>query len=374
MAPFPIGNVSTLRYSSYLKALVDKKHYGFILIYTPTSMAVENKERSGCIDGLFFQYSTRITWRRKNILIKLYYLIVGLFSSVKYIKKNGINALILYGENSYFVNAFYWIVCRMFSIKYFGDRSEYPSMKIRKSNFLLSLYSLKIKLFDGMIIMTRELVDFYSRYSSKEKFTFLLPMTIDVHRFANVNRTFQNPYIAVVFGTHNRDGLLESILSYEKYINEKGGTFDLVLIGNYSKMPNKNELDEAMSNFGISNRITIRGVVPIYEIPSILSNASCLLTTPNMYISGGFPTKLGEYMLSGTPIVATIAGELLDYVVNGEDMLMSNPGDIDSIAEDLLFVEKNEDRVSQMAVKAKVKASTVFCADSYVDDLISFLS
>ena len=344
MAPFPKGNVSTVRYTSYLKSLVKEKCYTFVLIYCPTRMAAHINNRFGIYEGINYQYATKPTWGKYyNILIKGLYLIIGLLSSIK-------------------------------DIKYIGDRSEYPNIQVRNSKFRMFFFKIQMSLFDGLIIMTKELVQFYKKCSKKENYIFLLPMTIDRHRFDSAKiKPQQQPYIAVVFGIHNRDGLYESLMSYSLYCKEYGGKYDMVLIGDYDNMPNKEILDLVINDDSLKNRIQVLGKVDIDEVPQILINASCLLTTPNSYISGGFPTKLGEYMLSGVPVVATNAGEISDYVEDRNEVILVPVGDIDSIAEQILFVEQHPSEVKIMAENAKRKVCTTFSADTYVNNLIRFL-
>ena len=198
-------------------------------------------------------------------------------------------------------------------------------------------------------------------------------MTIDCHRFDNISKPeIEYEYIAVVFGVHNRDGLLESIKSYNRY-RELGGTYHLLLIGNYEGMPNKSVLDKEMGNSIYKECIHICGLLPNDKLPGILAGASCLMTTPNSYPSGGFPTKFGEYMLSGVPIVATIAGCLLKYVAADTEVKFSKPMDIESIATNLLYVENHKQESHEMAMRAKAKAKTVFNAETYIPNLLKFL-
>lgn len=373
-APFPIGNVSTMRIISYLKSLSSIGIFTYVLIYCPTRMAAHIHESSGCFGNIHYQYATDITWKRYNIIFKIWYTLKGLFKSIEYLNTNKISTVILYGDNLFIVNLFYWLYARIFRKRFIGDRSELPSVQTRNSKFRLTIYGLKQRMFDGMIVMTKQLVSFYSQYSTKNDFIFFLPMTVDPCRFDNLKEQNQNdPYIAVVFGTHNRDGLLESLKSFDLYC-QKGGTYSLKLIGDYNNMPNKLELDQFINSSVYRSRINIIGKQSNDKVPYLLFNASILMTTPNYYVSGGFPTKLGEYMLSGVPIVATEVGELLDYVIPNKDMIICKPRDFDSISSALFCLERDHQFADELASNAKKKAKAVFCADSYVKDLAIFLN
>jgi len=372
--PFPIGNVSTLRYSSYMMALAKVGCFSKIYIYTPSRTAKPNKVISGTHKGVHFDYTAgKISLKKRNFISMYYYLIKGLIKSWKKICDDNINCLILYGENRWIVNLFYKSLCVLKHIKFYGDRSEYPSSAIMKSPIRKKLYSMKISWFDGMILMTDALNSFYSNLLIEKKSTFLLPMTIDPSRFNNVLKQIVNQqYIAVVFGTHNRDGIDDSIIAYNKY-REKGGNFNLHLIGDYNNMPNKPVLDNIIKNSKFYKDIIICGSVQNNLVPQILANASCLLTTPLEYSSGGFPTKVGEYMLSMTPIVATSAGDLLKFIQPDKEALFAPPHDIDKIADLLLFIENHPNEAHIMATNAREKVLRVFNADTYIGDLIKFL-
>lgn len=372
-APFPVGNVSTMRYSSYLKAMCKAGVYSYVLIYCPTKMAAHIKKTSGIYDNIEFQYATLITWDKYNIINKVYYLCKGLINSIRYLNSKDVTTLILYGDNPLIVTFFYWIYTRITGKRFIGDRSELPTVKERNSKLRMLFYGIKQRMFDGMIIMTKQLMNFYSRYSKNSNFLFFLPMTIDPARFIGIEKMEQNTsYIAVVFGTHNRDGLLESLKAFDLYCM-KGGQYDIKLIGDYENMPNKVELDAYIKASTFKERIHILGKLPNDCVPTILYNASILLTTPNTYVSGGFPTKLGEYMLSGVPVVATKVGELLDYIEPNVDMLMSNPRDYEGISNNLLVLERDASLANKLSINARNKAQKVFCANSYINTLSSFL-
>lgn len=374
--PFPIGNVATMRYSSYMQALAGVVSLAKVYIFSPSRTAKPNKSISGVHNGVHYEYTSgKIYLENRNFFSMAYFLIVGLLRCWRSINNDGINALILYGENPWLVNAFFKILCSVKRIGFYADRSEYPDVAVRKSVIRQWWYRYKIKWFDGMILMTDELKCFYTKWMKKEAKAFLLPMTIDCTRFDKVksSKDLKDKFIAVVFGTHNRDGLLESLKAYKRY-RQLGGTYSLHLIGNYMGMPNKEDLDVLTQDPAVSDYIQICGLIQNDQIPQKLTEASCLMTTPNSYPSGGFPTKVGEYMLSGVPVVATSAGVLLKYIEPEKEMLFSDPGDIQAIAENLLRIEKDPLLGASIAEQARNKVVNVFNADVYLNKLCDFLS
>lgn len=373
MAPVPVGNVSTLRFMSYLEALAKKGIFAKVIVYTPTNMAKNININCGEFRGVEYEYATKVTWpKNSNFLIKVFYFLKGLITSAKLIKNAKSNIILLYGDNPSVVNFFLWGLSKVLKCSFIGDRSEYPSIDVRQSKIRLLNYNIKNSLFDGMIVMTKQLDSFYKKLIKKNNPTFLMPMTTDIHRFDNVVKISNaNLYIAVVFGTHNRDGLYESLKAYFEY-RKQGGTFSLKLIGDFEGMPNKKSLNGLISDS--CYEVSILGQLPIDEVPEILYNASCLLTTPNYYVSGGFPTKLGEYMLSGVPVVATNVGELSDFVTDKEDIIFAEAGNIKDIASKLKWVEQHKSEALTIADNAKKTANARFSAESYVAGLIAYLS
>ena len=373
IAPFPKGNVTTIRYSSYLRALHREGVYTKVYIYAPTRMAKHISTRTGNYEGIDYEYTTKPFLEKYSLIRQLNQTAIGIIQLLKSLKKDGINVLILNEEQPWILTFILYLYCLLNRILFIGEKTEYPPLSVRHNKFREWLYSFKIRMYDSMILITKELQKYFSVFLNHKTKTFLLPVTIDMNRYATVNSIdYSTPYIATVFGVHNRDGLEESLLSYSNYL-ENGGSFDLWLIGDYNSMPNKSKLDSIIKSNCLEKRVRICGKVDILSVPSFLKSAKCLLTTPNFYISGGFPTKLGEYMLSGVPIVATDAGEIKDYVEDGKDIFLSKPGDIKDITNKLLYIEHNEGAALNVANAAEIKARHIFNAQTYAKPLIDFL-
>ncbi len=378
MAPFPKGNVSTIRFSSYLRLVAEAGADVHIFIVSPTKMAAVNHSVEGVHDNMHYKYMTRITWRNNanpNIVVKLAYYVCGIFKSMHYLRKYKINCIILYHQDTFAYLA-YWLFCKIFAVAYLTDKSELPYGYYKMSSMRQKFHRWQLKVFDGFIVMTKALEKFYAGVKAKSATTFFLPMTINQDRYMNVRKCIpEHKYIAVVFGTHNRDGLYESLVTYNHYrkLVGEGEAYRLVLIGDYDKLPVRKELDAYIEENGLADFVDIRGLLPIDEVPQILFNASCLLTTPNEYVSGGFPTKLGEYMLSGVPIVATAAGEIPMYLEHGVHVLMAKPKDYQTLAEYIYQLQSDPIMAENLAANARDLVSTVFNADTYVESLIEYM-
>lgn len=381
LGPFPIGNVSSIRIMSYCKALVKRGVSVTVLLIAPTAEAACNENSEGEVDGVLYKYMTKVTWDRSNTpyLIKLLYYLIGLLKSISFVQKSRVNCLLSY-HDEFFSNVFFKCLTKLLSIPYIIDKTEYPQGYFNKSTLGKRIVHLRMKLFDGYIVITKELKDFYLQITQKKStHFFLLPMTMDMDRFKNVRKQMADEsYITVVFGTHNRDGLFDSVISYYKYCKlVENKPFKLILIGDYEGLcksfPECLEIKKYIVENNIQSNVEFKGLIQIDNVPQILLNSECLLTTPIKYVSGGFPTKLGEYLLSGVPVVATAAGEISNYLTHKKNILLSPPSDLDDVARNILYVHQNKMEAKEIAESAKIVVREIFNAESYSAELIKFL-
>ncbi len=369
LGPFPIGNVSTLRISSYCKALVDKGYYVKVYILAPTTEAKINKEKLGVNDGIEYEYLTKITWKNEstNFFVKIHYYIFGILKMCRYIFKDKLDILMTYHSEIVF-NCFMALFSKIKKIPFVLDKTEYP----KKKKFFLE--KLKLNFFDGIVTISKELVSYYQGCGKQ---VFLLPMSINPKRYQGLKEPKSVNNITVIFGVHNRDCIEDSILGFIRFLKITGNTSSqLILVGDYKRLIEIHDLKSLEKNIkdsGFENRIVFKGLVSIDEIPWILKNSKVLLTTPQSFISGGFPTKLGDYLLSGVPVIATRVGELEDYLCDKKDIIFVEPNNIDCIAKNLNWVFENEHEAKKIGLSGARKANRVFNAETYVDDLVLFL-
>ncbi|NDP27998.1 MAG: glycosyltransferase [Flavobacterium sp.] len=375
--PFPIGNVSTNRFTTYCKSIAEKGLFVKIFILHPSkSEEAKCNAPSGSYKNILYQNMANYTyWSYKtNILKKTITLIKGLFHSIKVLRNDQIDTIIIVQDN-FIIYIFYWLFSIIYSGKLIIEKNEYPFGYLNYSKIKKYFQNIKYSFFDGFIIMTEELVDYYSKVKASDAKIFLLPMSVDSDRFENIRKNLLTEnYIGCTFGYHNRDGLKDTLKAYKLYKHIIGDTsYKLWMVGDFKNLLNRIEIQEYIAANDLKDDAIIKGSYRSDRVPQILKDAKCLITTPQKYTSGGFPTKLGEYLATGNPVISTNCGEIGNFLINRKNCFLSEPSNINSIADDLVFIHNNQIDAEIIGLEGLKLAKTSFNTDKYIDSLILFL-
>ncbi|MDT8421233.1 MAG: glycosyltransferase [Desulfuromonadales bacterium] len=377
--PFPVGPVSTIRYSTYCKAFARYGVYTKVYVLHPSKSleAKLHKETVGVFDEIEFEYISSSTYWSESlsVYIKQIIYLINVIKSLFSLKRDNISVIILYHHDLYSVLV-YRVFCSIFRINFITDKTEYPYFFKSYGRLKKFIKKIELSMFDRYLVMTRELFDFYSYFLKKNKDKFFhLPMTIDISRFDNIlNEESIEPYIACTFGVHNRDSVIDTLKAYYIYKNNVTEPWNLFLFGNFDALENSKELIYFIESHKIKNLVKIKGLLSSNEIPYQLVNSMCLITTAREYTSGGFPTKLGEYLATRKPVVCTAAGEIPIYLEDEISAYLAKPGDIDEIAKKLICVHENYDNALRVAAMGYRVAETEFNANNKVFKILEFIS
>jgi glycosyltransferase involved in cell wall biosynthesis len=377
--PFPVGNVATNRFTTYAKAVAAAGVFVKVYVLKATEVlgCVNNTYVRGHFQGVNYEYMSKTTiWDLgANKIIKLWQYVRGIATALQRIRADKITCVILYTNDPIYILIF-GLYSKLFSLRIFIDKSEYPVVYRRRWSLYKVLYLKTFKLVDGVIVMTNELMSYYMTLISKKSSCFLLPMSVDTTRFSNGTIYTKNDvYYAAVFGTHNRDNILDTIKSFALFReNNPYSEAKLYLIGDFDNLIAKELIMEYLECHKIIRPfIHFTGNIVASSIPDLLAGATILLTTPREYASGGFPTKLGEYLATGNPVVATAVGEIPFYLTHMKNCLLSEPGDIKGIARNLQALACDSDLRRDIGRSGQELALTVFNACSYVPAFVKFI-
>jgi glycosyltransferase involved in cell wall biosynthesis len=232
--------------------------------------------------------------------------------------------------------------------------------------------------YDGLALMTKTLYSHYGSFKGNLPKLLHLPMTVNLERFETIEQTeisekLIKPYITFIGVMNNKKDGVNILIEAFACIADEFPDLVLYLFGPYNYDTTRHL--EQIKNLEMQNRIFYKGEVASIEVPSILKKAR-LLTLPrpdSKQAQGGFPTKLGEYLASGTPVCATTVGELPMYLKDEESVFFAKPGDTDSFVNALQRALRNPELAIKIGIEGKKVAQTYFNKDIQSKLLYDFL-
>lgn len=306
-------------------------------------------------------------------------LMESLFKILKYVRCNKANIDALWVvSNSPLLIWPLWLSCRCNKVKYIMEKSEFPFV-LMKSGIIAKLWgkfyvNTIYKLFDGMIIMTQPLLEYFKNLVRKDCSLIKVPMTVDMTRFDNVpsNNSYGNyaAYCGNMSG--NKDGVLNLIEAFS-YVEPKHPDFKLLMIGGTNEPSEFEKIKNRVVELGLKN-VIFTGRVSRDEIPVLLSNAKilCLARPSSLQSTGGFPTKLGEYLTTGHPVAVTAVGEIPGYL-NESNSFIVEPDNNEKFGNRINEILSDYEHASAIGLEGRKVALANFNYKVQADRLHKFL-
>ena len=187
-------------------------------------------------------------------------------------------------------------------------------------------------------------------------------MIADTTRFAGLQKQQVKPYVAYCGTASNtKDGVDQLIRAFSLVV-KRHPDYKLYIIGSTpSKKQRFNNL-ELVEELGIKESIVFTGIIAAHQMPQMLMNAEILaLDRPyNLQAKYGFPTKLGEYLLTGNPVVVTRVGDIPLFLTDGESALIAEPDNPQSFADKLCWAIEHPKEGALIGTAGKCVAEQAF--------------
>ena len=259
-------------------------------------------------------------------------------------------------------------------IKVFTERTEHPfAYSLRTIN--MKKYVKVCRHLDGLFVISIALKDYFISNGVPEDKIHIINMTVDPKRFDGLEKQkVSYPYIAYCgTASNNKDGVNELIKSFA-FVSKHYPNYRLYIIG---KTPNKGE-DESnlrlVETLGIKEKVIFTGIVSSEDMPQLLKNAEMLtLDRPdNLQAKYGFPTKLGEYLLTENPVVVTRVGDIPIFLKDKESALIAEPGNPADFANKIMWVIEHPDQAKTIGKQGAEIARKEFNAYIEASKMASF--
>ena len=391
--PFPYGGANTNRIISYAREMVIKGHTVTVHClqpyFTPSQekdISIPRPEVDGFFEGIHYIHTCgSIYWPEPHTkkLKKQFIRMKSYLNSLKLLFKERKRIDILEIEDmpksSMF---FFYFVSRLCGLKYVVERSELPDIhknperfeSLRKRPYVW-ISKLSFKLFDGWILETQVLVDYYMPKASKGARYCIIPMTVEEGRFLNVDKNdnrYQEygKYIAYCGNMQEIDGLSILIKAFA-IVLRRFSDVKLLLAGVSKDVP---ALKQLALSLGIESNVVFLGKILRDEVPVFLSNAYALaLASPtSIRACASMPCKVGEYLCTGRPVIVTKLGEIPKYLQDGESAYLPEPDSPEKFSDKIIEALAHPDKASVIGEKGKEVALKEFASSIQADRILSF--
>lgn len=312
-------------------------------------------------------------WKKDGFIAKkcrLWSFIRNLYRFKKEIKCG--DKVFLYGGYDYQL----WIAMKIRRYaKVFCEVTEHPDINgTSKSKFNLVNINEALKKLDGLFVISKALKDYYVSIGIDEDRVYVINMFVDENRFRGLSKTTDEKYIAYCGAvSYDKDGVNILIEAFAKFIIHHND-YKLYIIGKGLTPNTIDDLKNLAGSLGVKDAVVFTGPVPPSEMPQILYNASILaLARPdNLQAQNGFPTKLGEYLATGNPVVVTRVGEISNFIIDKENGVLSNPTP-DDFANQLRWVADNPSKAETLGQEGKKLVLDEFSYKKQSEKALSYI-
>lgn len=276
-------------------------------------------------------------------------------------------------------------IAKKIRIKVIHERTEFPFV-VEQKNFLGKLNSFLynnciINKFDGLFVITNALKKYFENQLEFKKPITIINMFVDPERFlfsVKNNKLFDQNYIAYCGNMEGeKDGVDILIRAFGYAINNYSSckNLKLKLIGDTTNKILLDRLKNLAEEASCLSQIEFTGKLESSKMPEVLYNAKALLLSRpnNMQAIGGFPTKLGEYLATGNPVIVTEVGEINHFLKNNYSVFFAKPDNVELFAKQIKNVFDDYDNALIIAREGKKLIFSDFNYRSQAQKLEKFI-
>lgn len=230
----------------------------------------------------------------------------------------------------------------------FAEITEHPYMKGNNNTDLSCSKIRRLKKLSGLFVISHALRQYFIEQGIDKEKVHVSNMFVDTHRFMGLKKVGCNKYFAYcgVISTY-KDGV-DILINAFKIFHETHPDYELYIIGRFETCVVQKELELLTNTLKIADSVVFTGQVSPEKIPQLLSNAQALvLARPdNLQSRYGFPTKLGEYLATGNPVIVTNVGEISAYIEDRVNGILVPPGNVEAFACDMAWVVEHPEEAA----------------------------
>lgn len=278
------------------------------------------------------------------------FLIQGVRSLFKSHRVGSNNLVYLYGEPNV-ENVFFVLAAKLLGYKVIVDVVEDAYLVDSGSGIASRLKAWTTRFAagrmhwfaDGVVAISPYLKRKFEQISLGRFPVELVPISVDLTRVRPTSSGFGRPVRLLYAGSFAEKDGIESLITGFEIVASRREHVELHMTGRGS--PDRMAyLHGRIASSAAAERIRYLGFLADDDYFRLLPQYDilCVVRTASDYAARGFPFKLGEYLATGRPVIASCVGDIGAYLSDKVNALLVEPGSAEAIAEALMFALDNE--------------------------------
>lgn len=367
---YPHGMAATNVVQNYIEYIHDSPGFDVqVLVLRQERVKLADSELSGEYKGVRYMTIGNDIRPGAGVLIKgPKFFLDGIVYLKKSYRKNHKNIIYVYGNlnTDNFLMILYAKMAGYKVVFYIVEDVEHQSSA---PDFFARLRSLSARIFCGlmwmftdaaMVVSTRLLEKM--KTVSKGRFPVAInPITVDFRHFDSIERAVHEEVRIFYAGTFNeKDGVKYLIAGFED-VCKRNDNVNLILTGK-GGAKDMEEILERIASSDFRQRIFYKGYLPEDEYYSELYNSDilCMTRTSSAFANAGFPYKLGEYLATGIPVIATDVSDIGLYLEDKTSAVIIEPDSPQAVAEAIEYLIADRVRAEKIGARGKEVARQKF--------------
>jgi len=303
-----------------------------------------NLKKVGHFQGIMYIYSWgtpyRISGFFKRNIRKPFKKILEFIVLYKINKRDKIDAAIISSKNFRHL-LWYKIFSLVLGFKIILNFVEYTSamthhkdnFRVKTNDYLFDHFAVKIS--DGVLVISEFLINIIKRLAPNKAY-FKIPMMVDSDRYNGIVKSFDENYFLYCGYAGYKEVVFFIINSFELIKNDRNDLY-LVVNGNQKDL---SEIKKYIAQSCKSKKIKLISNVTDKKLSQLYMNAIGLLIPlrPTIQDEARFPHKIGEYLLSGNPLITTNYGEVRYYFKDMVNALVAEHYDEKEFADKMEYL------------------------------------
>lgn len=388
---FPYGHATTSRVKLICEALsLSGSKVSLGILNANSKKPVEgNDSTKGFYKSIEYEFLNGNTVRPSGAAGALRDTIKGMVSSVGYLRKKKklgtADLIILYTPN--FIKILPCVlVARTCSIPIVLELCELGSTaRIRglKERLLqlsgIATEKLLTRFSSAILLISRTMAEHLAKRGIRLPRDFQLPILVDYKRFKSQSvaavGTLKGKNYFLSSGTLGEKEDSKVIIdAFSRVVKDRRDMF-MVFTGGLSAK-NRRELMAFARALSVAERVIFTGFLGDDELVWAYQHSVALVNcrSKTVFARNGFPTKLGEYLATGRPVITTDIGDVRLFLKDGRNAFFCEAENVETMAVNMAKVLRCEEMAERVGMNGQKVAEKEFDYRKMVLPLNSFLS